>query len=213
MWIEISIVFNLYLWKVSPPTRVVWIEISRIQSALSPLTVTTHTGGVDWNQTMPWSEFVSLVTTHTGGVDWNYYYIIQKEFAWYVTTHTGGVDWNRRIMQTETHWNKSPPTRVVWIEIIMLIGQENAKESPPTRVVWIEILRFNKVSLTIMRHHPHGWCGLKLKVFCCLRNYSHVTTHTGGVDWNKNKLLTLLLIQLSPPTRVVWIEIRLLKNN
>ena len=34
----------------------------------------------------------------------------------------------------------SPPARVVWIEIrILMPHQKNTKRSPPARVVWIEI--------------------------------------------------------------------------
>ena len=36
----------------------------------------------------------------------------------------------------------------------------------------------------------------------------NVTTHTGGVDWNLGKAEFKLQSKVSPPTRVVWIEIR-----
>ena len=34
---------------MSPPTRVVWIEIVEQQIIIHTDKVTTHTGGVDWN--------------------------------------------------------------------------------------------------------------------------------------------------------------------
>ena len=34
---------------------------------------------------------------------------------------------------------RSPPTRVVWIEIDLLAKYKDLQGSPPTRVVWIEI--------------------------------------------------------------------------
>ena len=37
------------------------------------------------------------------------------------------------------HFFKSPPTRVVWIEIECLYIRVFLDASPPTRVVWIEI--------------------------------------------------------------------------
>ena len=36
----------------------------------------------------------------------------------------------------------SPPTRVVWIEIFKIIATIRNKVSPPTRVVWIEIIQW-----------------------------------------------------------------------
>ena len=81
--------------------------------------------------------------------------------------------------------------------------------SPPTRVVWIEIKVRGTQSKRLLRHHPHGWCGLKcfscravcakftghhphgwcgLKsflIFNYIIRFYPVTTHTGGVDWNK----------------------------
>ena len=125
-----------------------------------------------------------------------------------VTTHTGGVDWNRISKLHKFCEHKSPPTRVVWIEIFIqsLVTDNKAvtthtggvdwntyqggkyaryKQSPPTRVVWIEIaIAFNS-----------------------LINLSLVTTHTGGVDWNLILMPVLQIQKRSPPTRVVWIEI------
>ena len=89
----------LYFSK-SPPTRVVWIEITNDRYYYNTDDVTTHTGGVDWNYANK-LEFMtkSQVTTHTGGVDWNTTHaeLVHKHI--YVTTHTGGVDWNLIIIQ------------------------------------------------------------------------------------------------------------------
>ena len=54
----------------------------------------------------------------------------------------------------------SPPARVVWIEIrILMPHQKNTKRSPPARVVWIEICK-----VTSLLHAPE------------------VATREGGVD-------------------------------
>ena len=123
----------------SPPTRVVWIEIS-VSVLLSTVTFSHHPHG--------WCGLKSTTL---------YEQIITK---------------------------LSPPTRVVWIEINAYRLKTGMAESPPTRVVWIEMLILSHLTLYLISHHPHGWCGLKL----CkqTRIYDKVA---------------------SPPTRVVWIEI------
>ena len=126
---------------MSPPTRVVWIEIFYLF----------------------WLTQLFCVTTHTGGVDWNIFFFISYKFNSMVTTHTGGVDWN---------------------------------------------LICNNVFPRCYSHHPHGWCGLKLPLLREITRGKEVTTHTGGVDWNFNTGLNLSTTLWSPPTRVVWIEIR-----
>ena len=162
MWIEICRWYsNLCVWQ-SPPTRVVWIEIrpgcvgeytslrhhphgwcglkSEIQVLVLMLSkVTTHTGGVDWNAYRD-QLMAQQIGHHPHG--WCGLKFQQKHMLdWVipVTTHTGGVDWNKKI------WNK------YWQVV----------KSPPTRVVWIEIPDNEKVPLSILGHHPHGWCGLK----------------------------------------------------
>ena len=79
---------------MSPPTRVVWIEICSIYSVTCFISVTTHTGGVDWNGLVCGVVTTKAkVTTHTGGVDWNLFDLFLSA-PLIVTTHTGGVDWN-----------------------------------------------------------------------------------------------------------------------
>ena len=124
----------------------------------------------------------------------------------------------------------SPPTWVVWIEIHLKATCEQTTEtSPPTWVVWIEIVVKTTEEIANKSHHPHGWCGLKsynevlsyLSLshhphgWCGLKSHNrnldkqsiHVTTHTGGVDWNLSLPTNTTLPRWSPPTRVVWIEI------
>ena len=154
--------------------------------------------------------------------------------------------------ENHTQYKLSPPTRVVWIEIeFTAVSVTKRRLSPPTRVVWIEIgiclfttnknwvtthtggVDWNPIDVHIDRavksHHPHGWCGLKLLLnniqkkkqespptrvvwieirygYAC-RWQGSVTTHTGGVDWNKVRKHYQTLWKMSPPTRVVWIEI------
>ena len=103
----------------------------------------------------------------------------------------------------------SPPTRVVWIEIMY-----NPKKPPRATghhphgwcglkcpLVSINevyeghhphgwcglkfLLNFRRTKL--VSHHPHGWCGLKSKAPRLLAEAPAVTTHTGGVDWNSGQ--------------------------
>ena len=65
----------------------------------------------------------------------------------------------RLVAPFEHGGSKSPPTRVVWIEIIGTRYAGKQIKSPPTRVVWIEIFIQSLVT-----------------------DNKAVTTHTGGVD-------------------------------
>ena len=47
VWIEINFATNNDKVTVSPPTRVVWIEILQLKQMITNSVVTTHTGGVD----------------------------------------------------------------------------------------------------------------------------------------------------------------------
>ena len=47
VWIEINFATNNDKVTVSPPTRVVWIEIGLVMGFFNGSPVTTHTGGVD----------------------------------------------------------------------------------------------------------------------------------------------------------------------
>ena len=64
----------------------------------------------------------------------------------------------------------------------MAFDKNGFPRSPPTRVVWIEI-DIEKVKAEAKeRHHPHGWCGLKSLIVWIPSWIILVTTHTGGVD-------------------------------
>ena len=124
-----------------------------------------------------------------------------------VTTHTGGVDWNRILQRCGTIMFKSPPTRVVWIEIMLRITLSLTpivtthtggvdwniffeKETDPVTYVTTHTggVDWNRHKLPdwgpFYSHHPHGWCGLKSRRLQQQVARNWVTTHTGGVDWN-----------------------------
>ena len=137
--LKFNIIFMRRHCIMSPPTRVVWIEIELSISDIINIDVTTHTGGVDWNccttviidiirchHPHGWcglkyrwvARAVMLMSHHPHG--WcglKSYSIYYKVLYATVTTHTGGVDWN-------------------FVEAVA---------------------GFNHKC-----HHPHGWCGLKL---------------------------------------------------
>ena len=150
------------------------------------------------------------VTTHTGGVDWNYFICCSIINRIFVTTHTGGVDWNCYTNTIFIITTKSPPTRVVWIEIsrravciylysvtthtggvdwniVLAFLFRKILMSPPTRVVWIEIMYKPKKP-------PRATGSPPTRVV-----WIEIMSHLGC--WCS---------QVSPPTRVVWIEIPLL---
>ena len=54
--------------------------------------------------------------------------------------------------------------------------------SPPARVVWIEIFITLTASANRPRRHPRGWCGLKLTDGCKKLKSCLVATREGGVD-------------------------------
>ena len=147
------------------------------------------------------------VTTHTGGVDWNFNFF--KIFLIGVSHHPHGWCGLKFVMNYLTRVREeSPPTRVVWIEIYKEYKLLNfLYRSPPTRVVWIEIFRQSSLNFCWNCHHPHGWCGLKSALSDLSPYLVSVTTHTGGVDWNWKTSSVVILTRRSPPTRVVWIEI------
>ena len=144
--------------------------------------VTTHTGGVDWNNTYTIKVHFISVTTHTGGVDWNEQKA-KNTPNFEVTTHTGGVDWNIIWYFYYAKRQRSPPTRVVWIEMIEDGRDLILTMSPPTRVVWIEIVKSGKDGEWDLSPPTRVvWIEISQEDF---ENYiEQVTTHTGGVDWN-----------------------------
>ena len=77
--------------------------------------------------------------------------------------------------------------------------------SPPTRVVWIEITLLIATGLVGVGHHPHGWCGLKslhlIKEWKCLRHHPH-----GWCGLKLSVIVEFSEYNSSPLTRVVWIE-------
>ena len=163
---------------MSPPTRVVWIEIQKGKKALK-----MKWCGLKWELTSDYMMKSLKVTTHTGGVDWNLWLLGFRYWGcrspptrvvwieiWYdryqrsancVTTHTGGVDWNWWWHNDNRRTVRSPPTRVVWIEIII----KKLRESKGLVTTHTGGVDWNLAELAQMeeavRHHPHGWCGLK----------------------------------------------------
>ena len=66
--------------------------------------------------------------------------------------------------------------------LFMLPGNSRSK-SPPARVVWIEIGQGALESYKEAEsRHPRGWCGLKLIRYCYYRLIALVATREGGVD-------------------------------
>ena len=126
-------------YRRSPPTRVVWIEIFTVTNA----------------------DNTKIVTTHTGGVDWNESPTLRQKPLYYVTTHTGGVDWNRFCWFCFCCDFGHHPHGWCGLKFEIKKLELNIKKSPPTRVVWIEITPQNIDDIQSICHHPHGWCGLK----------------------------------------------------
>lgn len=79
---------------------------------------------------------------------------------------------------------QSPPTRVAWIEIVILSSVNFSSIVATREEVWIEI------SMSSIR--SSGWA---------------VATREGGVDWNKRQLMDYLQESMSPPASETWIEI------
>ena len=80
--------------------------------------------------------------------------------------------------------------------------------SPPTWVVWIEIILKTKNYKKQHRHHPHGWCGLKFNL-SELEKQVILGHHPHGWCGLKSTLIEVKSIaKRSPPTWVVWIEIK-----
>ena len=136
-----------------------WIE-TRVWAVLSRTSaVATHTGGVDRNRMrMFWAKY-GKVATHTGGVDRNEEYW-EKAAEWEVATHTGGVDRNKQefgercmIPVVATH------TGGVDRNQCQIVAEYSDDGSPPTRVAWIETLLILSVMLPHVGRHPHGWRG------------------------------------------------------
>ena len=101
----------------------------------------------------------------------------------------------------------SPPTWVVWIEILTFTSNaDTINRSPPTWVVWIEIYAWSVGVDYSNGHHPHGWCGLKSDGigYTLKRNVSPPT----WVVWIEIVIVFKIIHTAeSPPTWVVWIEI------
>ena len=159
------------IWKQSPSTRRVWIEIIYPHYNLaSKKSVTLHTEGVDWNKAY-WALYVINIMSPSTRRVWiemctDRTTCINKD----VTLHTEGVDWNgyidtlqniRKSPSTRrvwieikgSQWHKcwcvrSPSTRRVWIEISPALASYHHKKSPSTRRVWIEISKECKLSNT-----------------------------------------------------------------
>ena len=148
--------------KLSPPTRVVWIEIWDV-IRLNISSACHHPHGWCGLKLSDQIGATKEVASPPTRVVWIEIIRLCKSRCFLeVTTHTGGVDWNRSLMNDVSLQKPSPPTRVVWIEISITGG----------------------VAPSTSRHHPHGWCGLKYQAMIAIQINGQVTTHTGGVDWN-----------------------------
>ena len=79
----------------SPPTWVVWVEITIGLDTNEIVGVATHMGGVSWNCSHSVYNVSSIVATHMGGVSWN------KVYIGLVRVITG-----------------SPPLWVAWVELL-----------------------------------------------------------------------------------------------
>ena len=148
------------------------------------LYVTTHKGGVDWNlvtyvvpymvkghHPQGWCGLKSTaglyqVTSHRhhpqGWCGLKLFKRLKKFVMSLVTTHKGGVDWNYPFFVDIRFTASSPPTRVVWIEILLLISPwpRPGVTTHKGGVDWnLMIVLYRNHTLC---HHPQGWCGLKL---------------------------------------------------
>ena len=180
-------------------------------------------GGVSWNLVVISTGCGILVATNMGGVSWNSYWRITDYLVSIVATNMGGVSWNKvfnvalvnNCQSRHQHgWRElkyitqkrlfilimSPPTWVVWVEILLSVRWNLVqKASPPTWVVWVEINLSRISKLLYMVAALMG--GVSWNIFACLldavelawvemlsRSWSSlphfVATHMGGVSWN-----------------------------
>ena len=104
-------------------------------------------------------------------------------------------------------FNRSPPTRAEWIEIILtLLIIDTPCSSPPTRAEWIEILTFMLTVDKPGRLRPHGRSGLKYQ--SGFRQHWPGRLRPHGRSGLKSVCLCGMDASIpSPPTRAEWIEI------
>ena len=125
-----------------------------------------------------------------------------------VTTHTGGVDWNPYCTNTSLATTSHHPHG--WCGLKFFWHNNLQGHVVTTHTGGVDWNRFYSRSITTNRcHHPHGWCGLKL-VMQMTKEQSQLSHHPHG--WCGLKSTTLyeqIITKLSPPTRVVWIEIEM----
>ena len=104
---------------------------------------------------------------------------------------------------------RSPPSRVEWIEMMADTERLILYASPPSRVEWIEIKKRCKNPKPISRLRPRGWSGLK-SWFYTQDSELEVCLRPRGWSGLKSSIgVGVLLIFMSPPSRVEWIEIEL----
>ena len=125
-----------------------------------------------------------------------------------VTTHTGGVDWNQPLFSLYVAVVRHHPHGWCGLKWFSICNNET-KELGHHPHGWcgLKLLVFKLVQGQKC-HHPHGWCGLKSQIPKLAKGGLVVTTHTGGVDWNNRVQRRNYRLRRSPPTRVVWIEIK-----
>ena len=101
----------------------------------------------------------------------------------------------------------SPPARVAWIEIcVLILAASRLYPSPPARVAWIEILTQHQNRTMPNVATREG--GVDRNTACDpARQYVRVVaTREGGVDRNQFVGGHGADVRPSPPARVAWIE-------
>ena len=76
---------------------------------------------------------------------------------------------------------RSPPARVVWIEILRAVVCPAGVWSPPARVVWIEIVGSTN-NVDIYPSPPARVVWIEIFKRWCIWKKSPVATREGGVD-------------------------------
>ena len=179
---------SIYSFRMSPPARVVWIEITNSSSISSV------------RRLSPPARVVWIEILHLLGDELPTELSPPARVVWIEIPNSDWLNPNR----------SSPPARVVWIEIGGNSTEEcnGYKRSPPARVVWIEIFS-NRVHVFVyQRRHPRGWCGLKSLAFAQIPPLfcRHPRGWCGLKSENGRKAMCAVFG--SPPARVVWIEIQ-----
>ena len=79
-------------------------------------------------------------------------------------------------------YRRSPPARVVWIEMHQYISKILAAPSPPARVVWIEICGQVPGVPPPIQSPPARVVWIEIQLMPYIEEYMAVATREGGVD-------------------------------